>query len=149
MKDNEDHTDGLEIQPVLVNPPVLFHKHLEHHHHHRLETMEMIMENHGIIGHVLLGTMAVAAEALEVEGEDWAVMEVISHLIIEVMDIKIIFPPDLEEDLEVVEDPQAIQEMMVNMTIKKLRIQKIFLTMPIGHLMESITAQNHHILKRK
>ena len=107
------------------------------------------MENHGIISHVLLGIMAVAAEALEVEGEDWEVVEVISHLIIEVMDMKIIFPPDLEEDLEVVEDPQVIQKMMVNMTIEKLRIQKIFLTMPIGHLMESITAQNHHILKRK
>ena len=148
MKDNEDHTDGLEIQPVLLNPPVLFHKHLEHHHHHCLETMETIMENHGIIGHVLLGTMAVAAEALEVEGEAREVVEVIFHLTIEVTDMKMMFPPTLEADLEVVENPQAIQEM-VNMMIEKQRTLIISLTMPIGHLMGFIIERNHHILKLK
>ena len=148
MKDNEDHTDGLEIQPVLLNLPMLFHKHLEHHHHHCLETMKMIMENHGIIDHVLPGTMVVAAEALEVEGEDREVVEVIFHLMTEVTDMKMMFPPTLEEDLEVVEDPQAIQEM-VNMTIGRQRTLIISLTMPIGHLMGFIIERNHHILKLK
>ena len=94
----------------------------------------MTMENHGTIDHVHLGIMVVEAEALEVEGEAQEVVEVIFHLTIEVTDMKMMFPPTVEADLEVVENPQAIQEM-VNMTIEKQRTLIISLTMPIGHLM--------------
>jgi hypothetical protein len=146
MRDKDNLIDSLKIQMNLPNPPIC-DKQLEHHHHHRLETKMTIMENHGIEEIILLGIMVVVA-ASGVEEEDLEVVEIIFQTKIETMTMIRMHPPTLEEDLEVVEDPQMIQ-MMVNMMIANLRTLKGSLTMLIGLLMAYIIALNHQHLIRK